>query len=107
MLSKAGLVMVAPSTTSPSLTSDLNGAAGSNYHPGYYRTAHNDLYQARAVAIFAYNERRLRTMAAIHDGDPYTSGLTGAFTASFEELGGSVATVATNRGDPDMLPVLT
>ena len=110
ILSEAGLVMVAPSTTSPSLTSDLNGTAGSNYHPGYYRTAHNDLYQARAVAIFAYNERHLRNMAVIHDGDPYTSGLTGAFTAAFEELGGSVATVATvaiNKGDTDMLPVLT
>ena len=107
VLSKAGLVMVAPSTTSPSLTSDLNGTAGSNYHPGYYRTARNDLYQARAVAIFAYNERHLRSMADIHDGVPYTSGLTGAFTAAFKELGGSVATVAINKGDTDMLPVLT
>ena len=46
-------------------------------------------------------------MAAIHDGDPYTSGLTGAFTAPFEELGGSVTTVAINKGDTDMLRFLT
>ncbi|MCE2464447.1 MAG: ABC transporter substrate-binding protein, partial [Dehalococcoidia bacterium] len=78
VLGEAGLVMVSSSNTSPSLTSDLLGNAGSNYHPGYYRTSNNDLYQARAVAYFAYNELGLRRVAAIEDGDPYTSGLTGA-----------------------------
>ena len=108
LLSQAGLVMIAPSTTSPSLTSDLRGNAGSNYHPGYYRTASNDLYQARAVAEFAYNELGLRNMATIDDGDPYTSGLTGAFATVFQELGGSVTTAASvRRGDTDMLPVLS
>ena len=103
----AGLVMVGPSTTSPSLTSDLNGTAGSNHHPGYYRTAHNDLCQAQAVAIFAYNERHLRSVAVIHEGDPYKSGPTGAFTAAFEEIGGYVAAVAINKGDTNMLHILT
>ena len=107
ILSEAGLVMIAPSTTAPSLTSDLQGNAGSNYHPGYYRTSNNDLYQAEAVAQFAYNELGLRRMAAIHDGDPYTTGLTGAFTTVFEELGGSVALISISRGDTDMAPVLT
>ena len=46
VLSEAGLVMVSPSSTSPSLTSDLRGNAGSNHHPGYYRTSNNDLYGA-------------------------------------------------------------
>ena len=100
----AGLVMVGPSTTSPSLTSDLNGTSGSNHHPGYYRAAHNDLCQAQAVATFAYNERRLRRVAVIHEGDPYKSGPTGAFTAAFEEIGGSVAAVAINKGGTDMAP---
>ena len=107
ILSEAGLVMVAPSTTSPSLTSDLRGNAGSNYHAGYHRVASNDLYQAEAVADFVYNELGLRTMAAIHDGDPYTSGLTAAFKAAFEELGGTVAVAMVNKGDTDMIPVLT
>ena len=107
ILSEAGLVMVAPSTTSPSLTSDLRGNAGSNYHAGYHRVSSNDLYQAEAVADFVYNELGLRTMAAIHDGDPYTSGLTTAFKAAFEELGGTVAVAMVNKGDTDMIPVLT
>ena len=107
ILSQAGLVMVAPSSTSPSLTSDLRGNAGSNYHRGYFRTAGNDLYQAQALADFVYNELGLRKMAAIHDGDPYTSGLAGAFSAAFEQLGGSVAAAMVNKGDTDMIPVLT
>ena len=107
IVSEAGLLMVSPSNTSPSLTSDLRGKAGSNYHPGYHRVANNDLYQAQAVAQFAYNELGLRTMAAIHDGDPYTSGLTGAFTAAFEQLGGSVTMAMVNKGDTDMIPLLS
>ena len=30
----------------------------------------------------------LRKMATIDDGDPYTSGFTGAFAVAFAELGG-------------------
>lgn len=107
LLSKAGLVMISPSNTAPSLTSDLDGNAGSNYHPGYYRTANNDLHQARVVAEFAYNELGLRRTAAIHDGDPYTSGLTGAFSIAFEELGGSTIVAPISRGDVNMVPALT
>ena len=107
ILSGAGLVMVAPSTTSPSLTSDLRGGAGSNYHAGYHRVASNDLYQAEAVADFVFNELGLRAMAAVHDGDPYSFGLTAAFKAAFEELGGAVAVAMVNKGDTDMIPVLT
>ena len=107
VLSQAGLVMIAPSTTSPSLTSDLQGRAGSNNHPGYYRVANNDLYQARAVAHFAYVELGLRETAAIHDGDPYTSGLSAAFSDAFEALGGAVTIFAVSKGDTDMAPVLS
>ena len=107
IISAAGLVMIAPSNTAPSLTSDLMGNVGANYHPGYYRVASNDLHEGSVVAGFAYNELGLRSVAAIHDGDPYTSGLAGAFTVAFEELGGTVATATIKRGDTDMVPVLT
>ena len=108
ILSEVGLVMISSSSTSPSLTSDLRGNAGSNYHRGYYRTASNDLYLGRAVAEFAYNELGLRRMATIHDGDPYTSGLTGAFAVEFGELGGMVTAVAeVSRGETDMIATLT
>ena len=104
LISNAGLVMVSPSNTSPALTSDLAGTPGSAYQPGYYRTAHNDLFQGRAVALFVRNELGLNRAAAIHDGDPYTQGLAQAFKDAFEELGGEVTTfTAVNKGDTDMV----
>jgi len=108
LISEAGIVMISGSNTSPALTSDLLGTAGDNYHPGYYRTAHNDLYQGAAMAAFVYGELGMTTAAAIHDGDPYTEGLASAFTNAFEELGGTVTGfTAVAKEDTDMVPVLT
>jgi branched-chain amino acid transport system substrate-binding protein len=108
LISAAGMVMVSPSNTSPSLTSDLAGTAGSNNYPGYYRTAHNDLFQGAAAAGFAVDVLGVSTAAAIHDGDPYTQGLAQAFADAFEALGGTITTfTAVNKGDTDMVPVLT
>ena len=72
LLSRAGLVMISPTNTSPALTSDLAGSASAHYHPGYFRTASNDLYQGQAVARFAYRHLGLRRMVSIEDGDSYT-----------------------------------
>jgi branched-chain amino acid transport system substrate-binding protein len=106
-ISEAGLVMISPSNTSPSLTSDLVGTQAENYFPGYYRTAHNDLYQGQAAAEFMVAEG-ITKAAAIHDGDPYTDGLATAFSDAFTELGGEVVLyTAVAKGDTDMVPVLT
>ena len=75
LISAANMVMISPSNTSPDLTSDLAGTAGKDYHAGYYRTAHNDLFQGAAMAKFVYEELNITEAAAIHDGDPYTQGL--------------------------------
>ena len=108
LIAEAGIVMISGSNTSPALTSDLEGTAGENYNLGYYRTAHNDLFQGRAAATFAFEDLGVTTAAAIHDGDPYTNGLATAFTNAFEELGGTtVGFTAVNKGDTDMVPVLT
>lgn len=108
LISAAGMVMISPSNTSPALTSDQEGNVGQNYNVGYYRTAHNDLFQGAAMANFVFNELGLKTAAAIHDGDPYTEGLASAFTNAFEELGGEITGfTAVAVGDTDMVPVLT
>jgi len=108
LITNAGMVMISPSNTSPALTSDLLGNPGDNYSEGYYRTAHNDLYQGWAMAEFVFSELGLSTAAAIHDGDPYTQGLAKAFTDAFEVLGGTVTGfTAVNKEDTDMVPVLT
>ena len=108
LLSAAGMVLISGSNTSPSLSSDLEGTAGENYHPGYYRTAHNDLFQGATAAQFAFEQLGLTKAAAIHDGDPYTDGLATAFANAFAELGGEVVIyTAVNKGDTDMTAVLT
>ena len=108
LISEAGMVMISPSNTSPALTSDLAGTAGDNYHAGYYRTAHNDLFQGAAMAKFVYEELGISEAAAIHDGDPYTQGLAQAFADAFDNLGCSVTGfTGFNKEDTDMVPVLT
>ncbi len=108
LISQSGGVLISPSNTSPDLTSDLNGTAAKDYHPGYYRTAHNDLYQGAAVATFVMEELGLTKAAAVHDGDPYTQGLAQAFSDAFTAAGGEVVVfTAVNKGDTDMTGVLT
>ena len=93
LISDNGLVMISGSNTSPTLTSDTAGTEAENFQPGYYRTAHNDIFQGQAMADYAYNVLGLRSAAAIHDGDPYTFGLSQAFGDSFEELGGEFTAI--------------
>lgn len=108
IIADAGLAMISASNTSPGLTSDLEGTTGENYFEGYYRTAHNDLFQGQAAANFVYNNLNLTQVALIHDGDPYTNGLTTAFENAFVELGGEIVIhTAVTVGQTDMVPVLT
>lgn len=107
IISQAGLVMISPSNTAPRLTSD-DTAAGGVWLPGYYRTAHNDLFQGRVAAEYMYNELGARTLATIHDGSPYADGLQGVAAEVFAELGGEVTFQgAVNVGDTDMRAILT
>ncbi len=108
LITDAGMVMISGGNTSPALTSDLAGTPGENYNVGYYRTAHNDLFQGAAVAKFVFGELGFTTAAAIHDGDPYTQGLAQAFADAFEAEGGTITGFsAVNKEDTDMVPVLT
>ena len=108
LIGAAGMVMISGSNTSPALTSDQQGNPGDNYNEGYYRTAHNDLFQGAAMAEFVFGQLGLTSAAAIHDGDPYTEGLANAFANAFRELGGEVTAVSgVAKEDTDMVPVLT
>jgi branched-chain amino acid transport system substrate-binding protein len=104
LISQAGMVMISPSNTNP----DLTNPEHPDHWPGYLRTAHNDLFQGRVAAEFAYNELGLTKAATIHDGSPYAQSLQEVFADVFTELGGTVtAQEAVNVGDTDMKPVLT
>ena len=107
ILSAAGLSMVSPANTSPVLTSDLAGNAGSDHHKGYYRVTDNDLIEASIVAHFSYDELGLRRMVTVHDGDAYTRAIANAFAAAFKEHGGAVPVVArVEKGQTHMAAVL-
>ena len=108
LLTGAGMVMISPSNTSPTLTSDLAGKPSEHYHAGYYRTAHNDLYQAEAVARFLRVEKGFAAAAALHVGDVYTRSLAEAFARAFERLGGEITGIReVSSAETDMVSPLT
>jgi len=82
ILSKAGVTMISPSSTAPSLT-----IAG-QYQPGFFRTIYNDKAQGKSVAEFAFHVLGLRTMSTLHDGTPYSRELQAAACENFEKMGG-------------------
>lgn len=107
IISEAGMLMISSSNTSPSLTND-DIDAGGTYQPGYFRTAHNDLFQGAMAAQFAVEVLEASTLATIHDGDPYTEGLATVMANTFAEMGGEVVFQgAVNKGDTDMSAILT
>ncbi len=106
VVSKAGLVMISSSSSSPSLTS-VGGERGPYWQPGFFRTAQNDSVSGRVAAIFAFEVLGVRRAATIDDGDSYTRGLAATFKQAFTGLGGEVVlAAAVNKGDTDMRPVL-
>ncbi len=82
ILTNAGMVLISPSSTAPSLTD------AATHQAGFLRSIYNDKAQGKAVAEFAYNILDLRTMATIHDGTPYAEQLQAAACENFEKLGG-------------------
>ncbi len=98
----AGLTMISPSCTAPSLTDPALHSAS------FLRTAHNDSIQGKIAAEFAYNVLGARSAATIHDGSPYAEQLQAVFADNFKQLGGTItAQEAVNVGDTDMRPLLT
>jgi branched-chain amino acid transport system substrate-binding protein len=108
IISEAGMLMISPSNTGPRLTNDDPDLGEAAYMPGYFRTAHNDLFQGAVAARFAFEVLGATTVATIHDGSPYADGLQAAMADAFIELGGEVVFQgAVNVGDTDMSAILT
>jgi branched-chain amino acid transport system substrate-binding protein len=100
--SEAGVLMVSPSNTAPSLT------AAETHEPFYARTAHNDKVQGAAMATFICEEHpEITSAATLHDGSPYAEQLQAVFQLEFEEqcggetvYAGAVDDDETNFTDP-------
>ena len=106
LLSGAGLVMISPSNTVSDLTSDLEGNVNPDYYPGYFRTSNNSLYEAQAVADFAYHELELRRMVTVDNGHPFGMALAVSFANAFRSLGGEAAAHQVELGQMDMTDIL-
>lgn len=106
-MSSAGLTMISGNNSAPFLTS-IGGKAAPAWQAGFFRTANNEENAGEAAAEYAYKELNIRKAATIHDNDIYTRGLTDSFKKAFEERGGIITLgTAINKGDTEMLPVLT
>ena len=86
ILSEAGILLVSPSNTAPSLTDPAT------HEPFYARTAHNDKIQGAAMAQFACEELQVTTAATVHDGSPYAEQLQQVFVDEFANLCGGTTT---------------
>jgi branched-chain amino acid transport system substrate-binding protein len=82
ILSAAGMVLISPSSTAPSLTDPAT------HQTGFLRTIYNDKVQGQSVAQFAFNVLGAHTMVTIHDGTPYPKQLQEAACQNFNQLGG-------------------
>ncbi len=82
ILTEAGMVLISPSSTAPSLTDRAS------HQTGFLRVIYNDKAQGKAVAQFAFTVLGLRRMLTIHDGTPYPKELQEAACDSFQQLGG-------------------
>jgi branched-chain amino acid transport system substrate-binding protein len=101
-LGGAGLVVLSATSTAPELTQSPFGEAGVNRSPAFHRTSPNALVEALAAASFAAGQLELLRAVTIEDGSARAAGMTAAFRAAFESLGGTVvrASVLTPSADP-------
>lgn len=74
-----------------------------------FRACFNDTFQGQAMASFVFNSLQDRTAAIVYDSSlPYSVGLSRAFRADFERLGGRVVSQDTySSTDTDFSALIT
>jgi len=100
-LSDAGLLVIASRPTDSTLTAAPDGLPAQDRTAGLWRTSPTQLDEARAAAVFAFEELESRRAATFQDGSIGSAALVAAFKERFELLGGTVVvgtTVAPDAG---------
>lgn len=100
ILSDAGMVLISPSSTAPSLTDPALHQAG------FFRDIYNDKTQGKAVAEFAFTVLGLHRMLTIHDGTAYPKQLQQAACDSLQQLGGECVEQIDLSNGGDILTIL-
>ena len=104
VLAQEGIILISSSNTSPTLTDPEHAEYAGEF---FMRTAHNDLIQGKAMALFAC-EQGFATAATIHDGSTYADNLRAVFEEEFanECDGEIVEQAAVAVGDTEFTGVL-
>lgn len=104
VLAQEGIVLISSSNTSPTLTDPEHAEYAGEF---FLRTAHNDLVQGKAMALYAC-EQGFATAATIHDGSTYADNLRAVFEEEFaKECDGEIVSQqAVAVGDTEFTGVL-
>ena len=100
ILSAAGMVLISPSSTAPSLTNP------STHQPGFFRSIYNDQVQGQEIADFAFNVLGAQRMVTIHDGTAYPKQLQDIACQTLQQLGGKCVQQIQISSGQDMTPIL-
>lgn len=102
----AGVALISPANTNPSLTRGADLANPVRPYKTYFRTCTTDDVQGPFAAKYLLDEG-VRQVATIHDKKTYGQGLVAAFTDAFTQGGGSIVAAETiNPADKDFSAVI-
>ncbi len=109
VLDPAGIAMVSPANTNPTLTMGLEWKAEpKRAFPTYFRVVATDREQGQFAAQYAREELKRSKAVVMHDKKTYGQGLSSIFTESFQKGGGQVLeTIEINPGEGDYKPAVT
>ena len=108
ILDQANVLMVSPANTNPTLTQGEDPNNKKRTYKSYFRTATTDSIQGPFAARYAFEDLGAKTVAIIHDNKTYGKGLSDAFKAEYEKLGGKVVGTDTiTPGDKDFAAVIS
>ena len=102
ILDKADVVMVSPANTNPTLTRGPKPEEDpKRTYANYFRTCTTDAVQGPFAARYLYETAKITEVATINDKKTYGQGLSEAFTAEYEKLGGKIVAAETINPDDD------
>jgi branched-chain amino acid transport system substrate-binding protein len=90
VLDAAGIVMISPGNTNPSLTLGPNPAVPVRPHLNYFRLVVPDSIQGSVLAQHAFTTLGIRQVALVSENKSVSLGLVDAFATRFTALGGTI-----------------
>lgn len=103
----AGVALVSPANTNPTLTKGADVANPKRAYTTYFRTCTTDDVQGPFAAKYLL-EKGIKKVATINDKKAYGQGLASAFAKAFKDGGGEIVTEETiNPDDKDFSAVIS